>query len=150
MPRVYCANSDCIGCVDGECIRDFISIGDNECDICEDYESYRETAEYQHEFFMCVKAKDGRTAKAVKKGKLIEYKGVVFYTTDNDRRPDFMDVTDKKTGLRISFALLQDEKWWQRYLEASKIRPDVQSYPLAEWDERSRKYIIKESEKTEK
>ncbi|MEE1303119.1 MAG: hypothetical protein UHD64_10090 [Bacteroidales bacterium] len=146
MPRVYCANSDCISCENNECIRDFISIGDNECDICEDYEKYNETADYQHEFFVCVKAKDGRTAKAVKKGKLIEYKGVAFYTTDDDRKPDFMMVTDVRTGLGINFSMLQVEKWWQMYLEKSKEQPDVQTYPLAEWDERSREYIIKESE----
>lgn len=146
MPKVYCTNSECTGYVDGECIKDYISIGDNEYDICEDYECYRETAEYQHEFFICVKAKDGRTAKAVKEGKLIEYKGVAFYTTDDDRRPDFMNVTDIRTGLGMSFAMLQDEKWWQMYLKQSKKQPDVQTYPLAEWDERSRAYIIKEGE----
>ena len=31
-------------------------------------------------------------------------------------------------------------------LEKSKEQPDVQTYPLAEWDERSQEYIIKESE----
>lgn len=144
MPRVYCANTECTGCVDGECIRDFITIGENDDCICEDYENYSETAEYQHKFYMCVKAKDGRTAKALKKGKPIEYNGVIFYTTDDDRRPGFMTVTDTKTGLGISFVMLQDEKWWQMYLEQTKIRPDVQSYPLAEWDEQSREYIIKE------
>ena len=44
MPKVYCTNSECTGYVDGECIKDYISIGDNEYDICEDYECYRETA----------------------------------------------------------------------------------------------------------
>ena len=146
MPRIYCVNSDCVSCTDGECTRDFISIGNNDCDICEDYENYRDTAEYKNEFFMCVKAKDGRTAKALKKGKLIKYNGINFYTTDDDRRPDFMTVTDIRTGLRISFNMLKDEKWWQRYLEQSKKHPDVQTYPLAEWNENSREYIIKESE----
>lgn len=146
MPKVYCTNSECTGYVYGECIKDYISIGDNECDICEDYEKYNETADYQHEFLKCVRAKDGRTAKAVAKGKPIEYNGVIFYTTDDDRRPDFMFVTDVRTGLAIHFGMLQDEKWWQMYLEKSKEQPDVQTYPLAEWDERSRAYIIKEGE----
>ena len=144
--KVYCNNTECTGYVDGECTRDFINIGDNECDVCEDYEHYSETADYQHEFYICVKAKDGRKAKAVKKGKPIEINGVIFYTTDDDRRTDFMMVTDVKTGLIINFSMLQVDKWWQMYLEESQKQPDVRSCPLAEWDERSREYIIKESE----
>ena len=146
MPRVYCNNTECTGYVDGECIKDYISIGDNECDVCEEYEKYNETADYQHEFYKCVRAKDGRIAKAVAKGKPIEYNGVIFYTTDDDRRPDFMMVTDVKTGMGIHFAILQDENWWQSYLGEVQKHPDVQGYPLAEWDEQSREYIIKESE----
>lgn len=144
MPKIFCANTDCTGCKDYLCIREFISIGENEDGVCEDYEYYLDTAEYQTEFYICVKAKGGKRAKAIKKGKQIQYNGVIFYTTEKD----ITTVTDSVTGLLGTFAALQDPEMWKKYLEIKKTTPNVQTLPLAEWDEKSREYIIVDSEET--
>ena len=144
MTKVFCTNTDCVSCEDYNCTKEFISIGDNEEFICQDYQNYRDTAEYQDEFYIAVKTKDGKKAKAVKKGKKIECNGVIFYTTEKDITSESIMVTDKKTGLLCRLDMLQKPAMWEKYLEISKTTPNVQTLPLAEWNEKSREYIIKD------
>lgn len=146
MTKVYCTNTDCVSCEDYICTKEFISIGDNEESICQDYQRYLDTAEYQDEFYICVKTKDGKKAKAVKKGKKIILNDVVFYTYDDDRKPEYMRITDVKTGLAGSYAMLQDPKSWGKYLDIVKTTPNVQDLPLAEWNEKRHGYIIKDGD----
>ena len=148
MPKIFCANTDCTGCKDYLCIREFISIGENEDGVCENYECYLDTVEYQNEFYICVKAKGGKIAKALRKGKQIQYNGAIFYTTDKDTTPEYMTVTDAYTGKAGLLASLQKPNLWEKYLEIKKTTPNVQTLPLAEWDEKSREYIIVDSEET--
>lgn len=145
MIRVSCKNTECTGYKDGYCEREVITIGDNEEFICEDYQHYSKTAQYQNPYFICVKSKDNKVAKALKQGKRIEFKGYIFFTEDDDRRPEVLTVTEQKTGLKVGFfEMLKDDDVWEKFIEIVNKNPDVSDYPLAEWDDWSRKYVLKE------
>lgn len=140
MTRVYCTNVECLhndGCM---CSLDTISVGDDYGFGCDDYEDYLDKPEYQTEFFIRVKAVDGKEAKAFRCGKKIEYCGYVFYTTDNEKTTD-ITVTEERTGMGCGyFERLKDPKWFKRFEEACKKISDVEDLPLTEYNSKTRKY----------
>ena len=145
MKKVYCTNKDCTGCENSVCIRSCILIGESGMDaVCENYECYSDTKEYQDEYFIAVKAKGGKIAKVKKQGKRIEYKGFVFYTENDFRYPELATVTEERTGFHCGYFqnLIEDCDIWESFIEAAKTQKDVQSFPLAVWDEKCREYVI--------
>ncbi len=147
MTRVYCLNVDCayLDSDTGLCGCSCITIGDEyECG-CENYEPYNESPDYQEEFYIAVYAENKVKARAKAKGKKIIYEEREFFTRDTILASDFFNVTDKRTGLAVGFSYLKSH--WEKYLEAEKNYPDVETLPLAVFDEHSQKYkLVEEKE----
>lgn len=145
MLKVYCSNSDCTGYDCGLCNREYICIGNNEEEICEQYENYLTTGKYEHEYYISVKTKDGTIAKGLKKGMKIEYNGFIFFTQSDYRHPQDFVVTEKISGYNCGyFERLKEPERWEQFLKLVKNIKNVEDYPLAKYDGKSRQWIIKE------
>ena len=126
MSRVYCSNVDCIHCADAECTKvDSICVGWGCKHGCEDYCSYISTAEYQNEYYKCVRGKDGNVYKLKCKGKRVEYKDLILYTSDS---PPGESYTERKTGYWLSDLKFVNDKY-EKIVETIKGMPNVLELP---------------------
>ena len=88
MVRFYC-NSDCRDCAhintrSFACEREVLNTEDFlgvRGDVPQCYESYRDTPEYQNEYWIRVN-RDGVTYRKKEKGKRLEIEGLVLFTTE--------------------------------------------------------------------
>lgn len=143
MTKVYCSNYDCKHCdTEGCCTLDIVAVGDDYEYGCDDYSAYYDSPEYGEKYYKAVFTVDKVKAKAEAYGKKIEYNGRTFYTGDKVTEDDDFFVTDERTGLAIKFSYLK--KHWVTYLEVEKQYPDVDTLPLAVFDEKRRKFKLVE------
>lgn len=134
MTRISCKRRDCVWCDpdEGVCLEIAVEIGEGGCLT---YEAILDSPEYQEPFWVAIKSgkKTGKSTvyRVQKRGKKIECRGRVFYTTEKtDERGSFV-VTDAITGCEVgSFAYLK--KRWDAFLALVEVYPDVMSYPAAE------------------
>lgn len=135
MPLVQCQHTDCVNCdISGrlECKATGITIGDDWDEGCSGYEDYRDQPEYQNEYWIAVKTLSGESAKVkVYRGKRIEYKGRVFYTSGrlDDKN---CSITDAETGLGYGAYVLLEDRFDSICEQAVKL-PKVETLPEAEW-----------------
>lgn len=145
MTKVYCYNNDCVylDTCSGLCNAGVVSIGDGFEGGCDTFVPYYNNAEYGEKFFIAVGERGKASMKAVRYGKRIEYNGRTFYTTDRITDDGIYGLTDKRTGLYVA-KMYQLEGRWERFLELEKNLPDVESYPLAEYDKSGKYKIVEE------
>lgn len=139
MTEVLCYESFCRWNNNGTCGNACIAIDD---EGCQDYESYLDTEEYQNTYYIRVLASDGKQAKAIKKGKRIEYNGYVFFTDGCTNLGDDVHVTEERTGLdcgRLS-ALQSSSDRWEKFVAAASKESNCADLPLVEYDENTREY----------
>jgi len=144
MTRVNCFNCDCVhfDSDTGVCNCSCIAIGDEyECG-CDEYKPFYESHDYQEDFYIAVLTKNKVRARAKVKGNKIIYKEREFFTRDKISESGTFIVTDKRTGLSVGFLYLKEH--WEQYLEIEKDYPDVETLPLAVYDEESGKYKLVE------
>lgn len=148
MAQVFCEFDDCTHNKSGLCDREAIFIGDYE-PPCSSYFSYLDTDEYQTEYYIAVKMENGkrgkgiRNGKAIKKGKQIEYNGYTFFTSDRTDVDEDFGITEKRTGYHCgTFKTLKDH--WELFLKTQSLVPNVEDYPLCEYNEKSGQYEPKE------
>lgn len=125
---VYCDNMECIHRAYGNrcCKSSDIRVGDlYECG-CEDYLDYMGAADYQREYYKCVKDKDGNVYKRKSEGKRVEYKDLVLYTEDHPASTQFF--TEEKTGYWIGNLDVIKVKY-DTIIEMIKDLPDVTGLP---------------------
>lgn len=135
MPLVQCQHTDCVNCDIGRefaCKASAITIGDDWDEGCGAYEDYRDQPDYQNEYWIAVKTLSGESAKVkVYRGKRIEYKGRVFYTSDrlDDKN---CSIADAETGRGCGpYAMLEDH--FDQICEQAKQYPKVETLPEAKW-----------------
>lgn len=129
MTKILCRRHDCVWCDPDEhvCLNTLIAINENGC---EDYDTIFERPEYQETFWIAVGSKDAMF-RVERMGKKIEYRGRVFYTTEQVNERESFIVTDGITGAEVgTFARVK--KRWDAFLAAASRYPDVMSYPQAE------------------
>jgi hypothetical protein len=135
MPLVQCRYTDCVNCdIGGEfaCKADAITISDDWDEGCSAYEDYRDQPDYQNEYWIAVETLSGESAKVkVYRGKRIEYKGRVFYTSDRLEYAWCL-ITDAETGLGCGAYYLLEERF-DLICERAKKVPKVETLPEAEW-----------------
>lgn len=122
---VYCSNADCIHCADAECTKMDIRVG---CDFeygCEDYSNYMGAAEYQNEYYKCVRGKDGNVYKFKCKGKRVEYRDLILYTSDF---PSGESYIEEKTGYWLGNLKVVKDKY-EKIVETIKGMPNVRELP---------------------
>lgn len=148
MKKVFCEFYDCMYNKSGLCDKETICIGCYE-PPCSSYFSYLNTPEYQTEYYIAVKIKKGKrgkvigNGKAIKKGKRIEYNGYTFFTSDKTNDDDDFEITEKRTGYFCgTFKMLKDR--WESFLKILPDIPNVEDYPLCEFNEKSMQYEPKE------
>ena len=143
MTTVYCNNSDCRYLKNGmECDRAMISL--DEDGECEDFEDYRDGDEWQTPFWK--RMLDPERKKEVRvqyKGKEVEVGGRIFYVDSNSY---FAVLTDKETGLacRTLNELNENVDLLGKIEECAKKYALVTELPIAEYDEKSRKFSYPE------
>ena len=67
MPTIWCYMENCRYLKNNECTAQMVEIDDD--GSCSTFEDYLQTAEYQNEYYIAVKAQNGKPARALKKGK---------------------------------------------------------------------------------
>lgn len=135
MPLVQCQHTDCIHCDlndDFKCKATAIIIESEWYKGCSAYEDYRDHPDYQNVYLIAITTKSGEPAKSYRyRGKRIEYKGRVFYTSDrlDDKN---CSITDAETGRGCGpYVLLEDH--FDQICEQAKQYPKVETLPDAKW-----------------
>ena len=118
---------------DFHCTKLSIFVGDGFDCGCRDLDPYYNSAEYGEKYYKCVKTKNGELGKCVSYGKRIEYRGRVFYTFDRITDYGEYRLTDAETGYYVCMHN-QLEQRFDAICEKAKSIPNVESLPLAEWD----------------
>lgn len=134
---VFCTNHDCIHEKNGECTKEIITVSDLYDEGCEEFEHYFDTEEYNNRYYKAVRTKDGKTAKSkVWRGKRIEYNGYVFFTDERATEDRDFFVTEARMGMSAGgFDKLKEPSRWKIFVEREKSFPDVETLPLAEWND---------------
>lgn len=134
--RVFCTNNDCIHEKCGECTKETITVSEIYDEGCEDFFHYFDTDEYNNCYYKAVKTKDGKQAKTkVYRGKRIEYNEYVFYTDARVIDDKDFCVTEARTGFGVgNFDKLKTPSIWKLFVEREKGIPNVETLPLAEWN----------------
>lgn len=138
MVNVICNQTDCIYNNGNECTKENITLDFG----CEDYADYLDTAEYQEEYFIRVKACDGKEAKAVQRGKKIVFRGFTFYTRDHLKKSEIVIITEMRTGFNCGdFERLKNEpERWEKFISAVHKISDCANLPLTEYDVTTKQY----------
>ena len=133
---VFCNNDDCIHEKCGQCTKEAVMIGEIYDGGCGDFYHYIDTDEYDNIYYKAVKTKDCKHAKTkVYRGKRIEYNGYVFYT-EGRVIDDRFYVTEARTGYFIGeFSSLKSPSRWELFVKREKEIPNVETLPLAEWND---------------
>lgn len=129
MTNILCKRPDCQWCDadDGTCTRYSVEISKYGC---EDYATIFDLPEYQEKFWIAVGGGDKPFRRIEKTGKKIEYRGRVFYTTEQVDEMESFEVTDGITGASCGTFSHVKALWGKFLAEAAKY-PDVMSYPEA-------------------
>lgn len=142
MPSVWCYNEECKYLKGNECMADMIEL--DEYDACGTFENYKDDKEYKAEYFIAVNTKDKRHGRAAKRGKKITINGIEFFTDSPPLEGEnAIYITHARTGLTCGTVELV-KKHWEQFIKAQEKVADINTLPLAEYDEKSRKYLIKE------
>ncbi len=142
MPSVWCYNEECKYLKSNECMADMIEL--DEYDACSTFENYKDDKEYKAEYFIAVNTKDKRRGRAAKRGKKITINGIEFFTDSPPLEGEnAIYITHARTGLACGTVELV-KKHWEQFIKAQEKVADINTLPLAEYDEKSRKYLIKE------
>ena len=133
---VFCNNDDCIHEKCGQCTKEAVRIGEIYDGGCEVFSHYIDTDEYDNIYYKAVKTKDSKRAKTkVYRGKRIEYNGYVFYTEGRVIDDSFC-VTEARPGYFIGeFSSLKIPSRWEFFVKREKEIPNVETLPLAEWND---------------
>ena len=135
MIFVSCQYTDCIHCDmrDYHCTKDYITIGEEFENGCNDFEPYYNSAEYYEKYYKCVETKTGELGKCIFSGKRIEYNGMVFFTSERVTEYKECCLTEARTGYGVG--MYRDlENRFQKICELAEKYPNVDTLPLAEWD----------------
>lgn len=142
MPSVWCYNEECKYLKDNECMADMIEL--DEYGACGTFENYKDDKEYKAEYFIAVNTKDKRHGRAAKRGKKITINGNEFFTDSPTLEGEnAIYITHARTGLACGTVELV-KKHWEQFIKAQEKVADINTLPLAEYDEKTRKYLIKE------
>lgn len=142
MPSVWCYNEECKYLKDNECMADMIEL--DEYGACGTFENYKDDKEYKAEYFIAVNTKDKRHGRAAKRGKKITINGIEFFTDSPPLEGEnAIYITHARTGLACGTVELV-KKHWEQFIKAQEKVADINTLPLAEYDEKTRKYLIKE------
>lgn len=135
MTFVTCENLDCIHCdaTDYHCTKTYIRVGDGFDCGCNDLEPYYNSPDYGEKYHKCVKTKSGEIGKCVCYGKRIEYRGRVFFTSERVTEDGYYILTDAETGYNSGIYSKLEQRF-DALCEKAKSIPNVESLPLAEWD----------------
>lgn len=144
MPEVWCYFDECIYCKADRCTAEIVEINDE--GVCDGYQSFLNTPEYRHKYYIAVKDINQKPAKALRQGKLIEINGVKFYTQSNPYVPEkYTNLTHERTGYAVGTVTFL-RAHFDLFLKRQESAPNVDTFPLAEWDENKRAYIcVKEA-----
>lgn len=144
MTVVYCQSEDCTWNNCGACCRAEIYHDDNnECDC---YESIYDNAEWQKPYWK--RMIDGETKQIFRvlfKGKEIEICGRKFFVDNNS---DYAIATDKITGYGCGQRYALEDRI-ERIIEQASNQdiPPLESLPIGEFDEKTRRITPKITEK---
>ena len=141
MPKIWCYMENCKYLNCNECTASMVEI--DEDNTCATFEDYTQDAAYQSEYYIAVKACDGKVARALRKGKKITINEVDFFT---DSPPLADDSSTYLTHGRSGFACSTVEfikNHWEQFTKSQAYTQDVNILPLAEYDEKQRKYVYK-------
>ena len=148
MPEIWCQQEDCKNLHCDRCTAKMIEIDDD--GTCSTFEDYRETPEYQEEFFKAVRTHDGEPGRVKCKGKRITVNGVDFYTQSSPNCSlEHITVTHAFSGFFCG-NLKELQEQWSEFMKTNAPTTDVHSFPIAEFDEESREYFIKKESGGEK
>ena len=138
---VYCQSEECRWNKNGECDRSCISLDyDNEC---EDFESYLDDAEWQKPYWKrLVDRETKHVYRVLFHGKEIEIKGLKFFV---DVKSDYAYATEESTGLNCGYGC-ELEGRIEKIIDAiAKLDlPPLESLPVGEYDEKTRKVTPKQ------
>lgn len=129
MTSILCKRRDCFwrDSDDGMCMRMYVEVSE---DGCEDYDCIYNHPEYQEKFWIACPGEPKPMYRVEKMGKKIEYRGRVFYTTEQTSHEESFLVTDGITGAACgTFARVK--KNFDKFLEVAEKYPDVMTYPAA-------------------
>ena len=126
MTRVKCSELTCRDCKDWICERNEVVLVSMEC---MDYVAYVDVdPEYQNKYYRQLKShEDGHLCRQESRGKRYEFFGMVFYTSQDDRRGiEDLVFTEEVSGYRIRGRNIMKEEM------AQKIREKIaQAVPVA-------------------
>ena len=144
---VFCQAEEGKWYKDGECDRGTISLDcDNECEC---FESYLDDAEWQKPYWKRLINRDTKQIyRVLFHGKEIEVKGRKFYVDVNS---DYAIATDGITGLGCGHICEVENRLDQIIELCSKnYIPPLETLPIGEYDEKTRKVTPKQDNETEK
>ena len=130
MTKILCRRHDCIWCdrADGYCLNTLVEISE---DGCLGYDSIFDYPEYQETYYATICVDSVPMYRVEEMGKRIEYRGRVFYITEQVDEDDTFVVTDAVTGSDCgTFGWVK--KHWDAFLERAAEYPDVMSYQEAQ------------------
>lgn len=137
MPDITCENINCVYCDtnDYQCTRKYVRIGEDYPAGCRDYTAYNGSPDYKQPYYICVKTKNGVPAKVEKQGKLIQYKGYRFYTSDRITEDEGYQLTEERTGVACgTMRVIKKQNRTAEMDELLKKYPDVVTLPTARWE----------------
>lgn len=139
MSQVLCGVEDC-RYINGEiCTACMIELGDD--GICMSVENYLDNAEYQVEYYIAVKAFDGKQGRARKSGKEIVINGEIFYTKDSPcSDEEHTYVTHSRTGY-LCGTVKDVKEHFDEFMRRQSHVKDVNCLPLVEFDDMKRRYF---------
>ncbi|MCM1055623.1 MAG: hypothetical protein NC394_08895 [Bacteroides sp.] len=146
MPYVNCENTECVYCSQNrECLYNSnIWVGDVYCAGCSEYSSYRNTEDYQTEFWKTypIRGQEGKYERKKAIGKRIEINGREFFTEDNPNYDEKnMRVTDGETGAFCGYISSVKENWEKLIKQIGEIKKNnfsnVLELPIKEENKQS-------------
>lgn len=141
--NIFCRVDDCRYMEIGLCKRGDISI--NEYFECEAYESYLDTEEWKKPFWKRMLDRDNnRTCRVKYYGKEIKIKGRKFFV---ESRAPYARLTDAITGMACGNLLYIEDRVNMIEERARTVTPPLDELPIATYDENTRTFTYKESEK---
>ena len=112
-------------------------------------DDYTATEEYQHEYYIAIKTKDGIIGKRLQTAKRLEINGIAFYTESSPLlSEDKIALTHGRTGVG-GFTVKDIKEKFDHFMEKQKKYPDVESLPLVEWDPEKRDWVISDTKESE-
>ncbi len=140
MPEIWCYTADCRYCKNDRCTAEMVEIDDE--GACDTFESFLTTEEYNHSYYIAVRTESKEPAKAVKKGRLVEINEIMFFTESPPLAPESETyITHARTGLTCGTVAFIKANF-DKFMKAQESVANIETLPLAEWDEKKRKFIL--------